>query len=245
MTARGLVRSASLMGVAAASLHAMPVIGWCPPARPLFPSLHRIENLAGIALTFDDGPGPGLPAFLEVLGESGARATFFVTGEQALRSPTLVRDALAAGHEIGIHSDRHRCHLRLPPWEAVDDLRRAGSTIEGITGRQSTLFRPPYGLFSLASWREMERQGWQPVLWSRWGRDWTRRATPASIVAALGPFAAGDILLLHDDDRYGATGSWRRTLAALPDVLDRCRLLNLSPLTVSEMSQQSARIAID
>jgi hypothetical protein len=31
----------------------------------------------------------------------------------------------------------------------------------------------------------------------------------------------GSILLLHDADDYGAPGSWRRTVLALPRVLDR------------------------
>jgi hypothetical protein len=30
----------------------------------------------------------------------------------------------------------------------------------------------------------------------------------------------GDVLLLHDADDYSAAGSWRRTAAALPRVLE-------------------------
>jgi hypothetical protein len=35
-----------------------------------------------------------------------------------------------------------------------------------------------------------------------------------------GEVAEGSVLLLHDADYYSASGSWRRTLAALPRVLD-------------------------
>ena len=53
------------------------------------------------------------------------------------------------------------------------------------------------------------------------GRDWQRSATPSSIARRAGGAAvAGDVLLLHDADDYGAEGSWRRTAAALPRLLD-------------------------
>jgi hypothetical protein len=64
-------------------------------------------------------------------------------------------------------------------------------------------------------------RGWVPLLWSRWGRDWTRRATPASVAAKVADgVREGDVLLLHDADHYSAPGSWRATAAALPRVLE-------------------------
>jgi peptidoglycan-N-acetylglucosamine deacetylase len=69
--------------------------------------------------------------------------------------------------------------------------------------------------------RLVRRLGWSPFLWSRWGRDWERSATPASIAArATRDLGGGDIVLLHDADHYSSTGSWLRTAAALPDVLE-------------------------
>jgi hypothetical protein len=59
------------------------------------------------------------------------------------------------------------------------------------------------------------------LLWSHWGRDWEARATPASIAARVTDGAgAGSVLLLHDADDYSAADSWRRTVAALPSVLE-------------------------
>ena len=67
----------------------------------------------------------------------------------------------------------------------------------------------------------VHRNGWRPLLWTHWGRDWEARATPESITAKLvgRAVAEGSVLLLHDADDYGAEGSWRRTAAALPRVL--------------------------
>jgi peptidoglycan/xylan/chitin deacetylase (PgdA/CDA1 family) len=64
-------------------------------------------------------------------------------------------------------------------------------------------------------------RGWRTLLWSHWGRDWEARATPASIAARVTDGVdEGSILLLHDADDYSAPGSWRRTVGALPRVLE-------------------------
>ena len=68
--------------------------------------------------------------------------------------------------------------------------------------------------------RLVRELGWTPFLWSRWGRDWERRATPESIAArATRNLGGGDVVLLHDADHYSSAGSWRGTVAAVPAVL--------------------------
>ncbi|HYZ70336.1 MAG TPA: hypothetical protein VE528_01645, partial [Thermoleophilaceae bacterium] len=78
--------------------------------------------------------------------------------------------------------------------------------------------------------RLVRRRDLEPVLWSLHGRDWSRRATASSIAARLGAgLAAGEVLLLHDADHYAAPGSWRRTAAALPRLLDALADAGLEP----------------
>src|SRR5580698_9290932 len=60
-----------------------------------------------IALTFDDGPSPSTPRFLDLLAEFRAPATFFQVGSNVLRNPEIARSVPAAGHEIGNHSHTH------------------------------------------------------------------------------------------------------------------------------------------
>jgi peptidoglycan/xylan/chitin deacetylase (PgdA/CDA1 family) len=177
---------------------------------------------AGWALTFDDGPhAQGTPAMLEVLASRGVRATFFLVGEQVLRNPTIPREIVAAGHEIGLHCHRHRNLLRLAPWQVREDLARAQAAIEDATGVSPALYRPPYGVLNATALRLARRDGRRTLLWTHWGRDWEARATPRSIAARLTSGAGeGSVLLLHDADDYGAAGSWRRTALALPRVLD-------------------------
>lgn len=191
----------------------------------------RTASGRGYALTFDDGPHPdGTTAALEILAGAGVRATFFLVGEQVRRNPALAREIVAAGHQIGLHCDRHRNLLRLAPWQVHADIARAQEEIETATGRAIGLYRPPYGVLNAAALRVARSRGWRTLLWSEWGRDWEARATPESIAARVTDGAGeGSVLLLHDADDYSAPESWRRTVAALPQVLDTLAERGLQP----------------
>jgi peptidoglycan/xylan/chitin deacetylase (PgdA/CDA1 family) len=217
-----------------------PVLFPSSPA-PIWPALRRslgVEDRtssgSGCALTFDDGPHlEGTPAVLEILAVGGVQATFFLVGEQVRRNPALAREILAAGHSIGLHCDRHRNLLRLAPWQVRDDIARALESIEDATGHSPTLYRPPYGVLNAAALRIARARGWRTLLWTQWGRDWEARATAASIAARVtAGVEEGSVLLLHDADDYSAAGSWRRTAAALPRVLDVLAERGLQPVAL-------------
>lgn len=180
------------------------------------------DDLDGVALTFDDGPHPhGTVAVLETLREHDAKATFFLAGEQVEKRPALAAEIVAAGHRVELHCHRHRNQLRLTPRLLLEDAERGRTAIEGATGQAIADYRPPYGIFSAAGLAAIRGRGWRPVLWSKWGRDWDRRATPSSITARVtAGVGAGDILLLHDADYYSARGSWVSTAAALSKILE-------------------------
>jgi peptidoglycan/xylan/chitin deacetylase (PgdA/CDA1 family) len=182
----------------------------------------RLDGGRGVALTFDDGPHPeGTPAVLAELERLGATATFFLVGEQTERFPRLAAEIAAAGHEIALHGFHHRLLLWRSPGAFERDLERARAVIEDATGRSPVCYRPPYGVFSFASLELVRSRGWEPVLWSRWGRDWRARVTPATIARrATAAISAGDVVLLHDADHYSAPGSWRRTVEALPAIVE-------------------------
>lgn len=222
------------MGALALASYALPVLAGSRPVflprspAPLWPWLRRslgVEDATasgqGYALTFDDGPHPqGTPAVLEVLAREQVTATFFLVGEQLLRNPGLGREIVDAGHEIALHCHRHRNLLRLTPWQVREDIARAEATIEADTGRSPSLYRPPYGVLNSAALHFARGRGWRTLLWSQWGRDWEARATAESIARRVTDGAReGSVLLLHDADDYSSPDSWRRTVAALPQVL--------------------------
>ena len=217
-----------IRGLAGAALSAGAVLHAGPALAPVVPAIGdalgvtlRQDGEAGVAITFDDGPHPqGTPAVLEILREAGAVATFFLAGEQVERRPSLVAEIVAAGHRVELHCHRHRNQLRLTPRDLLDDAERAKAAIEEAGGQEVRDYRPPYGIFSGAGLRAIRGRGWRPVLWSRWGKDWRKNATPNSIAArATAGIGPGDVLLLHDADYYSAPGSWICTAGALPSIL--------------------------
>ena len=220
------------------TLTALTAAYWVPSAPVLLPGAGsafgirtRLPGSTGVLLTFDDGPHPhGTPAVLDVLDKAAAKAVFFLVGEQVRRWPSLAADIAAAGHAIGLHGFRHQSRRQWTARLLRDDLTRASAAIHDATGDTPHLYRPPHGLLSLAGLRQVRAQGLDTLLWSRWGRDWERRATVESITRHLTYEArAGDILLLHDADHYAAPDCWKTTVAALPPILDELARQGLHP----------------
>jgi peptidoglycan/xylan/chitin deacetylase (PgdA/CDA1 family) len=180
-----------------------------------------LVRASGVALTFDDGPHPeGTPAILEVLAAAGARATFFVVGEQVERRPALAARIVAEGHVVALHGYRHRLQLRLPAAAVAADISRGVAVVQEATGAALRLHRPPYGIYSPAALRAVREAGLAPLLWSRWGKDWRKFTTPARITRrATRGLIPGDVILLHDADFYSARDSHRRTAVALKRIL--------------------------
>jgi peptidoglycan-N-acetylglucosamine deacetylase len=232
------------VGLAAAAVWSAPALA------PLVPPVSRAIGVArrlpagtrGVALTFDDGPHPeGTPALLDLLGEAGVRATFFLVGEQVERWPGIAERIAHEGHTVALHGHRHRNLLRVPPAVLARDLDRGARTIETATGRPPAIYRPPYGIFSPAGLVLARRRGWRTLLWSRWGHDWRRSTTPERIADEVThQLTDGDVLLLHDADHYNAAGSWRNTLGAMPRVLEALARLDLPAVTPHGATGQPA-----
>jgi peptidoglycan/xylan/chitin deacetylase (PgdA/CDA1 family) len=112
-------------------------------------------------------------------------------------------------------------------------MRRARSAVSDAAGIEPRLYRPPRGVFSLAGLRLIRELGLEVLLWSKWGRDWERGATPQTITTRVtAGLGAGDVVLLHDADHYSAHGSWRATAAAIGPIADRIAAAGLQTASV-------------
>jgi len=84
-----------------------------------------------------------VPKVLEVLEETGVKATFFVLGWYAERKPEIIRRVKEAGHTIGCHTYAHRNLFHFDEAGLREDLRRSKAILEDITGYEVTSFRAP------------------------------------------------------------------------------------------------------
>jgi len=84
-----------------------------------------------------------IDAILELFATHGARATFFTLGWVAERHPAMVRRIVAAGHELASHGFAHgRAHDQQPA-EFLDDVCRAKSLLEDLSGHEVRGYRAP------------------------------------------------------------------------------------------------------
>ena len=71
---------------------------------------------------------------LELVAAEGVRGTFFVLGWVAKRSPSLVRDIHAAGHEVACHGLTHQLVYKQSRQTFTDETREAKQRLEDATG---------------------------------------------------------------------------------------------------------------
>lgn len=167
-----------------------------------------------IALTFDDGPSPSTPEFLDVLAEYNVRATFFQVGANVERLPEIAGAVVAGGHEIGNHSQTHLNFALKTAAVIEDDFTRAQSAIANATGFTPTLMRAPFGVRWFGFRKMQAKLGLTGVMWTVIGLDWKLPA-PAIAERVLSKAGDGGIICLHDGRGASACPDVTPTLEAV------------------------------
>ncbi len=192
---------------------------------PQFPTLYH--QGAGtphqVALTFDDGPDPKwTPLILDILKAENVKAAFFLVGQNAEEYPDLVRRIVDEGHEIGNHTYYHPNLALCWPEHVRIELNATQLLLETITGRSTTLFRPPYAadtspskISELTPLKLAQDLGYLVVLENIDPQDWARPGADIILQRVKQQRRDGSIILLHD-----AGGDREQTVEALPRILD-------------------------
>lgn len=96
------------------------------------------------------GPLVGVPRLLGMLERHRIRSTFFVPGYTAHRYPGVVKDIVAAGHEVAHHGYLHEQPTAVSPEEEAASLDRGLQALEEAAGVRPVGYRAP--MWDL-SWR--------------------------------------------------------------------------------------------
>jgi peptidoglycan/xylan/chitin deacetylase (PgdA/CDA1 family) len=174
-----------------------------------------------IALTFDDGPDPFYtPQLLDLLKRHGAKATFFVVGENAERNPEIIARIHEEGHIIGIHNYVHHTNWFMRPRTVKRQIHRTSDVIKRITDTRPMYYRPPWGIVNVFDYANLGYL--QIVLWTSLFGDWRKRLTADQLYKRMSKkLRPGEVFLLHD---CGITfGAYRdapaNTISALERIL--------------------------
>lgn len=183
-------------------------------------------NQPMIALTFDDGPGPGTIRLLEALQAHGARATFFMVGSRVNTYPDAVRKIVETGSELANHTTNHVKLTDHPAESIANEINYTRDVINSIVGQPPTMVRPPYG----AANEVVQSVAGAPLMfWSVDTLDWQLKDANLIRDYVLNNVKDGDIVLLHDI--YEATV--QATIELIPLLQER----GYQIVTVSEMAR--------
>jgi polysaccharide deacetylase family protein (PEP-CTERM system associated) len=101
---------------------------------------------------------------LEMLAQHDTKATFFTLGWVAERYPQLVRDIVDGGHELASHGYGHERASDQSEDEFFDDIHRAKSILEDLSGLEVKGYRAPsfsIGHKNLWAFECLERAGYR------------------------------------------------------------------------------------
>jgi len=113
----------------------------------------------------------GMTTILELLAQSGTRATFFVLGVVAQGQPALVQQLVAAGHEVATHGWNHTPVYRQTPAEFRADLRASLDALHAAGAPPIRGHRAAY--FSLTT-----ATPWAPAILSEAGVEYDSSIFP-------------------------------------------------------------------
>ena len=188
-------------------------------------------NLPLVALSFDDGPHPVYtPQVLEILQHHGARATFFLIGDRALRHPEIVAQIKSSGNEAGNHYFYTRMGTMMAhsDKEFLRNLERVENTI-GLTDGPK-VFRAPGGIARPRQLALARQRGYTCALGCAYPHDpgrpplWYIRWL---ITKNLKP---GTIIILHDGIKNPT-----RAIEALPYILREGEKRGLRFVSIGEL----------
>ncbi|MCK0142842.1 polysaccharide deacetylase family protein [Aliiroseovarius sp. F20344] len=200
-----------------------------------------------VILTFDDGPSKKYtPAILDILKEHDVPAVFFVIGTRVQQHPEIARRIVDEGHELGVHTFFHPNIADISDFRLKLELHASQELIESVSGKNTNLFRAPYGFDENPETPDEARvlsvlsdENYVVVGIEIDSNDWMRPGSDEIVenVISHAKLNQGSVVLLHD-----AGGDREQTVQALPRIIQSLKDADISIVPVSSVADHSSRI---
>lgn len=153
-----------------------------------------------VAITFDDGPNPNFTQeILKLLQTYNAKATFFCIGKQVEKHPELIKSIIEQGHTIGNHSYTHSKFFDFyGKQRVIEEIHKTDAVVLAITGKKTTLFRPPYGVTNPAIAKAIKQTNHKVIGWNIRSLDTVKTNEDAILKRITKSIKPGSVILLHD-----------------------------------------------
>lgn len=193
-----------------------------------------------VSVTFDDGPSIYTDRYLQILKERGITTTFFNIGQNVDNLTDLPKKVLDAGHYVAGHSYTHPLLSKKKPEELREELGRTKESIARATGVTTSMFRPPYGDFTMKTWLYSQGIVSSEILWNQDTLDWKQPGVDKIIQGALHKIVPGSIVLMHDGG-----GKRDQDVEALPTILDKLIADGYKIVSIQELLKSDSSIPDD
>jgi peptidoglycan/xylan/chitin deacetylase (PgdA/CDA1 family) len=157
-----------------------------------------------VALTIDDAPSAHTREIMQILKDNEVHATFFVIGGQVPGREDVLRDLVAAGHELGNHAMHDEPSVSLPDAELTQQIDTVESYINtaydsaGKSTYPPRYFRPGSGFFSLRMRALVNKLQYKIVLGSIYPHDAQIAYAGVNARHVLSMLRPGGIIICHD-----------------------------------------------
>lgn len=149
---------------------------------------------------------------LSVMEKYGVKSTFFCVQFWVEKYPEYVKKISEAGHEVETHSATHNYMSKLSKEKIKEELSSSKKAIEDITGKEVTLFRPPYGDYNDKLVSTVKEMGLYTVQWDVDSLDWKNLSKEKITERVLKKVKSGSIILCHNNGLH--------TAEALPGIFE-------------------------
>ncbi len=163
--------------------------------------VYRVERQEKqVAISFDAAWGADkTQQIIDVLKQYDAGATFFLVGFWVDKHPEMVKAIDQAGFEIGTHSNTHPDMAKISQENIAKELDISTEKIKAITGKEVTLFRPPYGSYNNQLISACNQRNLIPIQWDVDSLDWKGLSATEITKRVVTKVESGSIILMHNN----------------------------------------------